>query len=81
MPGPDHPRELLADLGLALAKARKAQGLTQEGLSERSGLHRTYVGAVERGERNPSFTSLLLLSRGLGIPLWELVQGVDEQNP
>lgn len=44
---------------------RRSAGLSQEELAHRSGLHRTYVGSVERGERNPTVTTLLTLAKGL----------------
>ncbi|AUI53380.1 transcriptional regulator [Arthrobacter crystallopoietes] len=68
----------LRALGDNLKRIRRQFSISQEQLAERCGLHRTYVGAVERGERNPSLTSLLRLSHGLGIPLSELVYGVDQ---
>jgi transcriptional regulator with XRE-family HTH domain len=42
-------------------------------LGFRSALHRNYVGAVERGEMNPTYAVLLKLSRGLAMPVSELV--------
>jgi len=48
--------------------------LSQEELGFVSGLHRNYVGAIERGEINATFRILLKLERGLGLPLAELVR-------
>jgi transcriptional regulator with XRE-family HTH domain len=62
-----------AALGRAIRKLRLDQGISQEGLAARSGLHRTYVGGIERGERNVSFGNLLKLAAALGVPLSELV--------
>jgi transcriptional regulator with XRE-family HTH domain len=63
----------VASLGLAVRQLREECGLSQERLGQLTGLHRNYVGGVERGERNPSFTSLLSLAGGLGVRPSELV--------
>ncbi|MDQ4125719.1 MAG: helix-turn-helix domain-containing protein [Actinomycetota bacterium] len=61
------PREdVLGRFGSALADARRNSGLTQEQLAEASGLHRTFIGSLERGERNPTITTLVALAAGLG---------------
>ncbi|HEX8299481.1 MAG TPA: helix-turn-helix transcriptional regulator [Rubricoccaceae bacterium] len=59
-------RLALARLGAAVRARRRVAGLSQEGLAERSDLHRNYVGGVERGERNVGYLNLLALARGLG---------------
>lgn len=51
-----------------------AAGLSQEQLAEASGLHRTYVGSLERGERNVALINILRLAKGLGIDPAELVR-------
>ncbi|MGN6190270.1 MAG: helix-turn-helix domain-containing protein [Conexibacter sp.] len=60
-------------LGRAVLEARARRGLSQEELGFRSRLHRNYVGAIERGEINPTFRTLLGLTTGLALPLSELV--------
>jgi transcriptional regulator with XRE-family HTH domain len=54
-------------------RLRIAAGLSQEELAERAGLHRTYVGAIERAERNISIGSLERIARGLGCGVTDLV--------
>ena len=51
--------------GRRIRQLRLAQGLTQEALADRAGLHPTYVGGVERGERNVGFDNILKLARAL----------------
>jgi transcriptional regulator with XRE-family HTH domain len=55
-------------------RLRKEQGLSQEALADRAGLHRTYVGAVERGERNITLVSANRIARALGLELSELLK-------
>jgi transcriptional regulator with XRE-family HTH domain len=60
-------------LGNAIRELRARRRLSQEELGFRAGLHRNYVGAIERGEINPTFRVLLKLSIGLALPLSEIV--------
>lgn len=58
--------ELVA-FGRRICKLREAAGLTQEALAHAAGLHWTYVGQIERGERNLTYKNVLKLARGLGV--------------
>jgi len=60
-------------LGRAIRELRRSAGISQEGLADRSRLHRTYVGGIERGERNVSFGNLLKLANALGVRPSELL--------
>lgn len=62
-----------------LRDARNAVGMSQERLAEKAGFHRNYISLLETGERQPSITSVIALSRALGISSAELVAKVEEQ--
>ena len=66
-------------LGHAVRELRARRGLSQEELGFCSGLHRNYVGAIERGEINPTFRILIALARGLSEPLSELLVVFERQ--
>ena len=65
-------------LGRAVRITRATRGLSQEELGARADLHRNYIGAIERGEINPTFRVLLKLERGLATPLSELITKYEE---
>lgn len=58
-----------------LRKEREARGISQEMLAELAGLHRTYVGSVERGERNISIDNIERLAKALGMEPVDLLKG------
>mgnify|MGYP001618616664 CR=1 FL=1 len=59
--------------GVHMRKIRQSQGLTQEKLAERAGMHFTYIGQIERGLRNPSLVNLQKLARALKVKAGELL--------
>lgn len=71
-------RDPRKEFGRNLRKRRVALGLSQEKLAERAGVHRTYVGSVERGERNVSLENIARLARALGLSASTLMEGVDQ---
>jgi transcriptional regulator with XRE-family HTH domain len=62
-----------AALGRAIRDVRAARRLSQEELAHRSGMHRTYLGGIERGERNPSYTNIRRLAAALEVNASELL--------
>jgi transcriptional regulator with XRE-family HTH domain len=70
--------DFLRELGFRLRERRLARGLTQEQLAGRCGLHRTFIGSVERGERNVSILNLRQIARTLRVPLPELFGGAPK---
>lgn len=58
----------LQRFGVRVRELRRAKGLTQEDLADASGLDRSYVGSLERGERNVSLVNILKIAKGLGVP-------------
>ncbi len=73
MASPDRSR-----FGKKVRELRLAKGWTQEGLAERTGLHPTYIGGVERGERNIGLDNLLKITRALGEHPTALLSGFPE---
>lgn len=61
-------------LGQAIRRRRLALGLSQEKLAERAGLHWTYVGGIERGERNVSLENIVKLARALETEVSQLLK-------
>ena len=69
-----------AALGTAIRDLRAAKGLSQERLALEAQLDRTYVGGIERGERNPSFTNLLRLAEALEVRASEMLAAAENQS-
>jgi len=69
--------QIRTKFGERLRQLRAASGLSQEALAHEAGLHRTYVGSVERGERNVSLENIHALAAALGVEASALLQGED----
>jgi len=59
-------------LGQKIRRLRQTQGLSQEAFADKCGLHRTYMGAIERGERNVSIDNIEKIAAALHITISEL---------
>lgn len=66
------------ELGRRIRERRLELGLSQEDLGEAAGLHRTYVGHLERGEVNASLLNLLKVASTLGIDAADLIEGLSD---
>jgi transcriptional regulator with XRE-family HTH domain len=70
--------ELLVLLGKRIHDLRAAKKWSQEEFAHISGLHRTYIGQIERGEKNISFENLSKVAGVLGLTLSELLAGLED---
>jgi DNA-binding XRE family transcriptional regulator len=65
-------RRVLKQFGARVRRIRLQKGMTQEDLAFTCGLDRSYIGSVERGERNISLLNMHKIVRALGVPMKEL---------
>ena len=65
--------EFLKKFGKKVAETRKSRHLTQEQLADIVGLHRTYIGFIEQGKRNPTIWNLYKVAQTLDIKLSEML--------
>jgi len=65
-------RSVKSRFGTTVRRLRDQRGYSQEELAERAGLHRNYVGGVERGERNVGLENIVRLARALSVRPGEL---------
>jgi transcriptional regulator with XRE-family HTH domain len=67
---------LLLEFGLKLRAERERRNLSQEGLAQIVNVHRTHIGALELGQRDPHLTMLLILADGLELAPGALLEGL-----
>lgn len=66
--------EILIAFGNRVRTLRLEKNWSQEKLAEKTGFHRTYIGMVERGERNPSLKNIHVFAESFGISISELLK-------
>lgn len=71
------PEQILMAFGAAVRSLRRGRGWSQEEFADRVGVHRTYMGGVERGERNVSLVNVGRIAESLELPLAALMAEVD----
>ena len=67
------PKKLV---GMRIRELRWAKGISQEALADEAGVHRTYMGSVERGERNISLENIVRIAKALRVRPHELLKNI-----
>lgn len=70
-------RAKLKNLGKRIKEMRSERSISQEELAELAGVHRTYVGMIERGEKNVTILSAQKIATALGVSISELFKGYE----
>ena len=63
--------------GVVLRRVRLKRGLSQQGLADKSGYHRTYIGLLERGQKSPSLRTIFNIASTLQIKPSQIVEGIE----
>jgi len=67
-------------LGHTIRELRAAAGFSQEKFAVAAGVHRTFMGNLERGDANPSLETLEGVANGLGIKVWQLMEHAERRQ-
>lgn len=70
--------EILVTFGNNVKRIRKELNLSQEELAERANLHRTYIGMIERAEKNITLINIGKIAKALGVKITSLIANYDE---
>ncbi len=82
MTKPANTTNIRKEIGQRIRALRKKRGFTQEDMADRCNLHWTYIGGLERGERNPTLTTMKRIADGLKVDLHTLLgrPGAEETS-
>ena len=69
---------ILKKFGRAVRDQRQRMGLSQEKLAEEADLHRTYIGMIERAEKNVTLLNIQKISKALGVPISSLFKRTEK---
>lgn len=72
--------KILVRFGRKVRELRKAKGFSQEVFAAHCGLDRTYIGGIERGERNVALRNIAVIARALDVTISELMQGLESES-
>ena len=72
--------QIASIIGKRIRSYRQLAGLSQEKVAELAGCHPTYIGQVERGEKNATLESISKISHALGVPLSKLFENIDDSD-
>ncbi|WP_263603452.1 helix-turn-helix domain-containing protein [Chryseobacterium sp. PET-29] len=72
--------EILVKFGSTVRNLRIQKGLSQEQLAHLSDVHRTYIGMIERAEKNVTLTSIQKIAYGLGVSIIDLLEDDRRTN-
>jgi Predicted transcriptional regulators len=73
----DDSEKSLELLGSKIRKLRQEKGLSQEEFAHIADIDRSYIGQIERGERNIAFSNILKIAQALGVKISDLTEGID----
>ena len=73
-------KDILINFGVKVRFYRKSKGLSQEELSFKADLHRTYIGMIERAEKNITLTNIEKIANALEIDIKDLFNGKKENT-
>ena len=68
------------DFGRVVRRIRTSLGISQEDLGDRASIHRTYIGGIERGERNPTLTMIHRLAEALKVHPLKFFDTEDDRS-
>ena len=70
-------KKILVSFGDKVRELRKEKGLSQEELSFKADLHRTYIGMIERAEKNITLINIAKIAKALGVSINELTKNIN----
>jgi len=73
-------KKLSAKFGEVIRELRKERNLSQEGLADKADVHRTYIGMIERGEKNITLENIQKLAKALNVSLKSIFERLEKNS-